>query len=277
MSNLLPLYEKKQEKMHVVAFASGSGTNFREAVLASRIPKSGFSIDLLITDKERTNEKRIGALDYADEFHIPYRVFDGYRACGSWKKARESIEGISEYKRRSADFNHLLYFHVYAFEREQGFVFDLAVLTGYMRLFQGDLLRRFQNKAINIHPADLSVLKSDGRRKYIGENAVYDALIAGETKTRSSVIMVDSETDAGAILVSGPELEYIGERPITQKSADEHQKKQKEWSDWPALRFALYGIAQEKFALYKMKFHEDGNPVAIYDGQELEYEGYVMK
>ncbi len=277
MSELLPLYEKTQEKMHVVAFASGSGTNFREAVIASRTPESKFSIDLLITDKERSDGKRIGALDYADEFHIPYRVFDGYRGCGNWKKARESIEGVSEYKRRSAEFNHLLHFHVQAFEREQGFVFDLAVLAGYMRLFQGDLLRRFQNKAVNIHPADLGILTCEGKRKYIGENAVYDALVAGETKTRSSVITVDAETDAGAILVSGPWLEYTGEQSITQKSANEHQKKQKEWSDWPALRFALHGIAQEKFALHTRKFHEDGNPVVIYDGLELEYEGYVME
>ncbi len=277
MSDFLPLYKPTQEKMHVVAFASGSGTNFREAVLSSRAPESNFSIDLLIADKEFSNKKRIGALNYADEFNIPYRVFDGYKACGSWKKARESVASIFEYKKRAAEFNHLLYFHIQEFEREQGFVFDFAVLAGYMRLFQGDLLRRFQNRAINIHPADLEVLNHESKRKYIGENAVYDALMAGETRTRSSIIVVDTETDEGAILVSGPWVEYPEEQPINEERAKEHQKRQKEMSDWPALRFALHGIAQEKFALHTRKFHDDGNPVVIYNGQELEYKGYVME
>lgn len=263
--------------MHFVAFASGSGTNFREAVLESHRHESNFSIDLLVTDKEISKGKRIGALEYAEEFDIPCVTVNGYKACGSWKEAQQSMQGVRAYQQRCEAFNHELYTKVRAFEEQARFTFDLAVLAGYMRLFTGDLLRRFQNKAINVHPADLSIRTSNGGRKYVGENAVYDALAAGLTKTRSSIILVDAATDAGAILVSGPWAEYAGEKPITQERADAHQSKQKGMSDWPALRFALREIAHGKFALHSKQFHDDGNPVVIYRDQELSYEGYVLK
>ncbi len=272
-----PLYDLAHWRMHVVAFASGSGTNFREAVLESRERGSNFSIDLLVTDKETSKGKRIGALEYAKAFGIPSLTVNGYRACGSWKEAQQSVQGVRDYQQRCEAFNHELYTKVRELEKQAGFTFDFAVLAGYMRLFTGDLLRRFQNKAINVHPADLSVRTSAGGRKYIGENAVYDALAAGESKTRSLIILVDAATDAGAVLVSGPWVDYSGRSPITQADADAHQSKQKEKSDWPALRFALRSIAHGKFALHQKKFHEDGNPVVVYEESELPYEGHVME
>lgn len=88
--------------------------------------------------------------------------------------------------------------------------------------------------------------------------------------------MLDSETDAGAILVSGPWLEYEGERPVTHAAADKHQDKQKAASDWPALKFALKAISRGEFGLHPRKFHPDGNPVVVYCSDEMPYEGYVV-
>lgn len=272
------LLHNPQEKMRVVAFASGSGTNFREAVVESKREGSNFSIDLLMTDKEVDKEgKRIGALDYAVQFGVSNITINGYRACGSWKQARESVEGVRQYQQRAEAFNYLLYEKIREVEQAQGFTFDFALLAGYMRLFQGALLRRFQNRAINVHPADLSILTSNGSRRYIGENAVYDALWMGKTKTRSSIILVDAATDAGALLVSGPWVKYAGEQPVKQEHADEHQKRQKEASDWPALRFTLREISQGHFALCSQKFHSDGNPVVRYKGAALPYDGFVLE
>lgn len=274
---MIPLHNP-QEKMRVVAFASGSGTNFREAVLESRKEESNFSLELLVTDKESDKEgKRIGALEYAEQFGVLALTLNGYRACGSWKQARESVEGIRRYQQRAEAFNYSLYEKIHEFEYAHGFCFDFALLAGYMRLFQGALLRRFQNRAVNVHPADLSIRTIEGGRRYVGENAVYDTLVAGEAKTRSSIILVDAATDAGALLVSGPWVSYTGERPVTQESADAHQRKQKETSDWPALRFALREIAQGNFALSQEKFHRDGNPVVMYKSDALPYEGFVLE
>lgn len=270
------LYHPPHGTMRVVAFASGSGTNFREAIIESRESGSNFSIDLLLTDKEFDKGNRIGALDYAQQFGVPAQTLNGYQICGSWKKARESAEGIEAYKKKCAVFNHELDGKVRDFECVHNMSFDFALLAGYMRLFTGALLRRFGQRAINVHPADLSIRNIYGQRIYVGENAVYDALSSGEARTRSSIILVDAETDAGAILVSGPWIGYEGPRPVTPESAKAHQAKQKEQSDWPALRFALRGIAQGKFALHRRPFHDDGNPVVVYEGKVQGYEGVVL-
>lgn len=196
--------------------------------------------------------------------------------CGSWEEARKSVERIREYERRRRRFNRELYSEIQQFERKTGMVFDFAVLAGYMRLFKGALLRRFLNRAVNVHPADMAIFGPDGTRKYTGENAVYGALAAGEEKTRSSIIILDPETDAGAVLVSGPLVEYAEGYPVTQDKADEHQEKQKEKSDWPYLRFALKAISCGEFGLHRRRFHVDGNPVVVYCGTEMPYHGYEL-
>ncbi len=265
-------------KMYCVDYASGSGTNFRESVLESREPGSNFSIDLLVVDKlqKKKGGPYIGAVNYADQFGIPCMHVNGFEYCGSWAEAKKSVEGIREYERRAQIFNSELYNAVKQYEDNKGITFDLAVLAGYMRLFKGASMRRFNRKGLNIHPAALDIFNEDGTRKYIGDSAVFDALNSGEKLTRSSVILLDPETDAGAIIASGPWIEYRGPRPVTQEAADEHQNKQKEMSDWPALRFALREIARGKIGLHKKKFHADGNPVVIYDGTEMPYEGFRL-
>ena len=271
------IFDPARGTMRVVAFASGSGTNFREAVLESRLPGSNFSIDLLVTDKETKKGETIGAIRYAKEYGIAHRTLPGLEWCGSWKTAQQTIEGRVAYEQKSQVYNHELLRLVAGFEEEKGFVFDLALLAGYMRLFKGALQRRFTNRAINVHPAYLGKLNPDGSRTYIGENAVFDALHAGETMTRSSIILVDPETDAGAILVTGPSIAYAGDRPITQNEAGKHQNFQKESSDWPSLRFALRAISHGEFALHQDKFHPDGNPFVLYQGKEMPYQGYELQ
>ncbi|MDP3882150.1 MAG: formyltransferase family protein [Nanoarchaeota archaeon] len=276
------LHDPAKGPMRTVVFASGSGTNFEQAIIESRMPGSNFSIDLLVTDKEfkkskSGEEKRvIGAINYAQQYRIPHRFINGFRECGSWAEAQKSVQGMREYQMKSEIFNLKFLDIIQSFENEAGITFDLAVLAGYMRFFQGALLRRFNGHAVNMHPAELNKFTPDGLRKYVGENAVYDALVAGETRTRSSMILVDHSVDGGAILASGPWLNYNGERPITSDLADEHQDIQKRASDWPTERFTLREIAHGNFALSTIKFHFDGNPVVLYKGNKMPYRGFEL-
>ena len=229
-------------QMHVVAFASGSGTNFREAVKASREQGNNSSIDYLLTDKkwkvkngiivrDGEEKQRIGALDLADEYEVPYDIVNGFKMCGSCEEAKKTAEGQEQYHQRSLAF----------------------------------------------HPARLDVLNDAGIRIFIGDNAVYDALVAGEERTRSSLILIDPEPDAGAILFSGKWLEYKGSRAVTKESADDHQEEQKKVSDWPTLCFGLKAIAAGEVGLHITKRHPDGNPVVIYKGIEMPYEGVDLE
>jgi len=178
------------EDMHAVCAASGSGTNFEVAVKAAK----GYSIDFLVTDKMLTKGDKgleeIGALPRARQLKVPYATVNGFRMCGSWEKARQTVKGTQQYDERSYELNQLLWDEIRKKQDEQYFPFDLLVLAGYMRFVKGPLARAFNNKAINVHPGDLSALDDNGRRKYVGDSAVYKALSDGQTRTRSSILMV---------------------------------------------------------------------------------------
>ena len=263
--------------MNCVAFASGSGTNFEQAVLEAKGSEKRFSIDLLVTDKEESKGKEIGAIGRAKKLDVPYRTLNGFKFCGSWQKAKTTSEGIFEYLRKSTEFDMEILKLIQAYETEKEITFDLAILAGYMRLVKAPLLRRFNNRVINVHPARLDVLNEDGTRKFVGDNAVYDALKSGETKTRSSIFLVDSGEDSGTILTSGPWVSYDEELPITEESASRHQDIQKAVSDWPALIFTLRAISEGRFGLHREKFWPDGNPIVTFDGRELPYQGIELK
>ncbi|MEM1283372.1 MAG: formyltransferase family protein, partial [Chlamydiota bacterium] len=121
---------------------------------------------------------------------------------------------------------------------------DLIFLTGYMRIITSTLLNHFPNKILNVHPADLSVTDARGNREYVGSNAVYDALVAGEQETRSCVIIVDNGIDTGPIIATGPSVRYTDELPVTKESAQRHQEKQKQESDWPVTVKAIELIGE---------------------------------
>src|SRR3989338_8990270 len=261
--------------MHTLVFASGSGTNFEQGVLESREPESNFDIGLLVTDKERSRGKRIGALTLAQQFSIDAITLDGFKACGNWKEAQKSEKGRAEYQIKMKVFNELLLEKIHAYEREHGFTFDIAVLAGYMRWVKDPLLAYFRNRMINVHPARLDVFREGEpyQRRFVGGNAVNDALCTGETSTRSSVIMVADGEDSGAVLASGPWVLYTGKLPVTQERADQHQDKQKRESDHPTLRFVLRAIARGEIGLHRTLTYPDGNPLVVYKNQLQGYQG----
>ena len=256
--------------MLAVAFASGTGTNFREALVESHHSKANYTIPLLITDKDK-----IGALDYAKQFSVDTITVNGIQHCGSWKELKKTIPGRKEYIKKTNTYNNLLLKRIQQYEQDHHLTFDIAILAKYMRLFTSDLLRRFQGTALNVHPADLAA-KKEGKRIYVGANAVYNALLAGEKKTRTSIILINKELDGGPILVSGPWVKFKG-KEVTAETTAVHEELQEEQSDWPALRFALREISLGHFAIDKTRFHDDGNPIIFYKGKELPYEGFVLK
>jgi folate-dependent phosphoribosylglycinamide formyltransferase PurN len=226
------------------------------------------------------------------------------------------------------------------FEEQQEAPFDLIVLGGYMRLVREPLIKAYRDKIINVHPADLAILdyilhrQSDfsaetrhmilnlahnagidvtgspmtrscpveADRRFVGEDAVYDAIKAGRLSTRSSVIMVDeyidpstgkSKADHGEILTQGADtyvdsgflalspqdrLQDLRSYVDGTKDTQGHQARQKERSDWPALTTALRLIADGRLALgTEKRFFGEWRNVYLKDDQgqwkPLPYEG----
>ena len=80
----------------------------------------------------------------------------------------------------------------------EAFKVDVIALGGYMSFLT-------LPRAINVHPADLSLVNGDGSRTFVGDDAVYDAIAAGRTELRSSTLWTDTGVDSGPLLmVSDP-------------------------------------------------------------------------
>lgn len=196
-------------------FGSGAGTTLRAVLAAQKQdPCPPYQVKVLFTDRPCQFQQ------IAKEENLP--LIDH-----PWKPPREEYDRIGlELLRKYAPI-------------------DMILLAGYMRLFSPIWLSAFPNRILNIHPADLTALDHNGKRRYVGANAVYDALSQGEKQTRSTAILIDANVDEGPILASGPWVPYEGEYPITQERAKAHQEKQKALSDWPVCIAALKLLAKE--------------------------------
>ncbi len=102
-----------------------------------------------------------------------------------------------------------------------------------MYLISDPLLSLFPGRILNVHPAFLSILTPDGKRKYTGLNVVARAMEAGDP-TGSTVHIVTREPDMGPIVAESVALPY-------QQGTDPrmHQDHMKTACDGPAFAIAL--------------------------------------
>ena len=119
---------------------------------------------------------------------------------------------------------------------------DIIACSGYMYILTEKFLNRFPGRVLNVHPADLSVEKN-GKRKYIGSNAVKDQMEAGEKFTKSTIHIMDERPDHGPILL------ISGGLPVENRSPKEQQELMKEKCDGPAYRETLEMLSEGMFAM----------------------------
>lgn len=257
---LVPIFDPNAagRPMRVAGFMSGSGTNIlrlleRETLLKAKEGVSPFEVVFIFSD--RSDGSCYGE-SIACDTGIPYisydiRTFHRLRAFKRTVTTPEGLEARREFDRVAATL-------VKAFE------VDVIALGGYMSYLTLD-------RCINVHPADLSVLTPTGDRKYVGDNAVVDAIADGESLLRSSTIWTDRGVDTGPLLmVSDPvevqlnePLEFlVSDRENLLKVAEEHQNRLKEAGDWKIFPMTIEMISRGRFALDEQKrVYVDGKPV----------------
>ncbi|MBI5144962.1 MAG: phosphoribosylglycinamide formyltransferase [Candidatus Omnitrophica bacterium] len=150
--------------MNIAVFASGRGTNFSAIARAIKKGKLEANLALLVCDQPNapviSKAKRAGvkvALVKREDF--------------------ASIE----------DFENKIIQHL-----EENKI-DLIVLAGFMRILGPQLVSRYQNKILNIHPALLPAFK--------GAHAIKDAFDYGAKITGVTVHFVDEKMDHGPIIL----------------------------------------------------------------------------
>ncbi|MBI4972949.1 MAG: phosphoribosylglycinamide formyltransferase [Candidatus Omnitrophica bacterium] len=150
--------------MNIAVFASVRGTNFSAIARAIKKGKLEANLALLVCDQPNapviSKAKRAGvkvALVKREDF--------------------ASIE----------DFENKIIQHL-----EENKI-DLIVLAGFMRILGPQLVSRYQNKILNIHPALLPAFK--------GAHAIKDAFDYGAKITGVTVHFVDEKMDHGPIIL----------------------------------------------------------------------------
>ncbi|KIL09296.1 phosphoribosylglycinamide formyltransferase [Clostridium botulinum] len=150
----------------IAVLVSGGGTDLQSIIDSVENKEIECSIEMVIGSKEE-----IYALERAKNHNIPTYVVS--------KK---------EYKDKSSDkILHLT----------KGKV-DLIVLAGYLAILDGEILKEFNNKIINIHPSLIPAFCGSGMYGL----KVHEAVIKSGVKfSGCTVHYVNSEVDGGAILL----------------------------------------------------------------------------
>ena len=207
--SVTPIFDPKKKKrpMRVAAFMSGSGTNIlklieREKALRAGEALSPFEVIFIFSDRSdgACAGERI-ALDNG----LPYFSYDSraFHRLRSLKRTVLTPEGMAARK----EYDRVAKQLVDAFE------IDVIALGGYMSYIT-------LSRCMNVHPADLSICLPDGRRKYVGDNAVRDAIAAGESTLRASTLWTDEGVDTGPLLMISEALSVELPQPFEILRAD---------------------------------------------------------
>lgn len=257
---ITPIFDPQRagRPMRVAAFMSGSGTNIvrllaHEQRLKAHGDDSPFETVFIFSDR---SDGRCAGERIALEYGLPYFTYD-IRAFHQKRGLKRSVvtkEGL--------DARH-------AYDRIAGrlveaFEIDVIALGGYMSYIT-------LSRCVNVHPADLSICLPDGSRKYVGDDAVKDAIAAGETRLRASTLWTDEGVDTGPLLMLSDALPVtlpesldalVGDPDRLRQTADDHQERLKAVGDWKIFPRTIEMIARGRFALDDEKrVYVDGRPV----------------
>ena len=114
---------------------------------------------------------------------------------------------------------------------------DLVVLAGYLVIVPENVIKRFENRIVNIHPSLIPSFCGDG---FYGLK-VHEAVLArGNKVTGATVHFVDEGTDTGPIILQRAVAVQEGDTP------EQLQKRVMEEAEWEILPEAINLIVNDK-------------------------------
>ncbi len=257
---LTPIFDpdEHQRPMRVAAFMSGSGTNImrllaHEKALRAQDGRSPFETVFIFSDRSdgASAGEKIALENALPYFSYDIRVFHVQRSIRRTVTNEEGHEARQAYDRVAGTL--VKAFHI-----------DVIALGGYMSYTT-------LGRCVNVHPADLSLLDSHANRKYVGDQAVHDAIAAGEQVLRSSTLWTDDGVDTGPLLMVSDPLpvtlpepleDLVRDRGRFEQVVDHHQEQLKEAGDWKIFPRTVELIARGRFAFDPQgQVYLDGLPV----------------
>ncbi|MFI9487635.1 phosphoribosylglycinamide formyltransferase [Promicromonospora sp. NPDC052451] len=147
----------------LVVLASGGGSNLGALLAAHGDPAYGARVVGVVSDRPSA-----GALDLARDAGVA-----------------SAVVAMKDFEDRAAWNTGVL-------EAISVFQPDYVVLAGFMRILAPDVVRKFEGRMLNTHPALLP--------SFPGAHGVRDALAHGVKVTGSTVHLVDDGVDTGPII-----------------------------------------------------------------------------
>ena len=191
-----PLFEKK---IRLGILASGNGSNFEYIFKSIQKKQLNAEISILIV-----NNPNCQAIKKAIKYKIPYVIIN-HRDCNS----RSEHDNLVKKKLEESSV-------------------ELVVMAGWMRIIGKDLINRFNNRLINIHPSLLPSFK--------GIDAIQQAIDHKVTITGCTVHYVQEEVDSGSIIIQAAV-------PIKEKDSKETLKKRVQDMEHIILPLAIQKVA----------------------------------
>ena len=195
--------------LRVVVMVSGGGTNL-QAIIDS--VKDGTITNTQIVGVI-SNNKNAYALKRAEENDIP-------SMCVSPK-----------------DFETRDIFNEKLLEAVDGYAPDLVVLAGFLVVIPPEMIKKYENRMINIHP---SLIPSFCGKGYYGLKVHEAALARGVKVVGATVHFVDEGTDTGPIILQKAVEVQQGDTPEVL------QRRVMEQAEWKILPKAIDLIANGK-------------------------------
>ena len=151
-------------KIRLGVLASGNGSNFEYIIKSIQNKQLNAEISILIV-----NNPNCLAIKKAIKYKIPYVIIN-HRDC---------------YSRLEHDMLVL--------KKLEDLSVELVVMAGWMRIVGEEIINRFENRLINIHPSLLPSFK--------GVDAIQQAIDNRVTITGCTVHYVQKEVDSGSIII----------------------------------------------------------------------------
>jgi folate-dependent phosphoribosylglycinamide formyltransferase PurN len=261
------LYDRNKRPMSVVGFFSGGASSLMAILEEQEKVFEGGQQPYKVVGAFTDNPEASG-IKKLSKFDIPIliRDIDSFYARRGIKDYRQKINDPEERKKldrklvrkiRTEYDNKNMVLISNLGDTGRGFNLNFGMLSGYMWYLTTDIINAF-DVIMNVHPADLTIKNEKGKPKFIGDNAVYDAVRAGQTYTKSSIHIVTLGVDEGPLVVQSKPLPVEGltediknDDKLLREFSSKHQGRMKDECDIPAFKKAV-----ELTALGKVAFVE---------------------
>tara|TARA_Y100001968_G_C19139378_1_gene610659 strand:+ start:57 stop:755 length:699 start_codon:yes stop_codon:yes gene_type:complete len=194
-------YPNVESRIRLGILASGNGSNLEYIIKSIQKKQLNAEISILIV-----NNPNCLAIKKAIKYKIPYVIIN-HRECNS-----------------RLDHDRLV------MKKLEELSVELVVMAGWMRIVGEELINRFNNRLINIHPSLLPSFK--------GVDAIQQAIEQKVTITGCTVHYVQEEVDSGAIIIQAAV-------PLKEQDSKETLKKRIQEMEHIILPIAIAKVAKK--------------------------------